>query len=331
MGPLRRLLWGVIALFVITVAGTIGYILIEDWSFLDSIYMTVVTITTVGYDEVHPLSEGGKIFSIFLMVGGVGGALYTLTAIMAYVIEGEFGITLGRRQMKNKIAKLSNHFILCGYGRVGREIASVFAEENVPFVVIDNDKDMIGKAEEDNRLYLLADATNDEVLKEAGLEHARGLIIAVASDADSTYITLSARQLRPELFIEARASGSEAETKMKKAGADRIISPDSIGARRMAMLALRPAVVDFFDTVTYRRGRELQMENIAIKEKSCLIGEPVEKIRQRTKVTILAISRQNGKLLANPAADDILEANDTLITMGTREQLTSLEKICHEV
>jgi len=331
MSPLRRLLWGVFALLVITAIGTVGYMLIEGWSFLDSIYMTIVTITTVGYDEVYPLSEGGRVFSIFLIVGGVGGALYTLTAIMAYVFEGEFGITLGRRQMKNKIAKLREHFILCGYGKVGQEIASVFAEEQMPFVVIDNDKDAITRAAEDNRLYLLADATNDETLKEAGIEHARGLVGAVASDADSTYITLSARQLRPELFIEARASSSEAEAKLKKAGANRVISPDSIGARRMAMLALRPAVVDFFDTVTYHRGRELQMESIAIRENSCLVGQPVDGVRQRSKATILAISRQNGKLLANPAADDILDASDILIAMGTREQLASLEQICHEV
>ncbi len=332
MNPsLRRLFWGVIALFAITAIGSFGYMLIEGWSFLDSLYMTVLTITTVGYDEVHPLSQGGLVFSIFLMVGGVGGALYTLTAIMAYVIEGEFGITLGRRQMKNRIAKLRQHFILCGYGRVGQEIAGVFAEEQVPFVVIDNDIGMINQAEEDNRLFISADATSDEALREAGIEHARGLVVAVASDADSTYITLSARQLRPELFIEARASSSEAETKLKKAGANRVISPDSIGARRMAMLALRPAVVDFFDTVTHRRGQELQMENIAIKGNSCLVEQPVDKVRQRTKATILAISRQNGKLLANPAADEVLEAGDILIAMGTREQLTSLEKICHEV
>ena len=331
MSPLRRLLWGVVAMAVVTAIGTVGYMLIEDWSFLDSIYMTIVTITTVGYDEVYPLSDGGQIFSIFLMLGGVGGALYSLTAIVAYVLEGEFGITLGRRQMKNKIAKLREHFVLCGYGRVGQEIAGVFAEEQVPFVVIDKDKDIINKAEEDNRLYLLADATNDETLKEAGIEHARGLVVAVASDADSTYITLSARQLRPELFIEARASSSEAETKLKKAGANRVISPDSIGARRMAMLALRPAVVDFFDTVTHRRGRELQMENIAVRGKSCLVGQPVDDVRQRTKATILAISRQNGRLLANPTADDILEAGDILIAMGTREHLASLEQICHEV
>ena len=170
MSPTRRLLWGIIALAVIIITGAIGYMLIEGWSFIDALYMTIITITTVGYDEVHPLNGGGQIFSIFLMVGGVGGALYTLTAIVAYLIEGEFGITLGRRQMKNRIAKLKDHFILCGYGRVGQEIARVFSEEGISFVAIDKDRDSIANAEKDGHLYLFADATNDDVLKEAGIE-----------------------------------------------------------------------------------------------------------------------------------------------------------------
>jgi voltage-gated potassium channel len=328
MNPFKRLIWGIIALVVIIITGTVGYLLIEGWSFLDSFFMTITTITTVGYDEVHPLSNNGRIFSSFLIVGGVGGALYALTAIVAYVVEGEFGITLGRRQMKNKIGKLKEHFIICGYGRVGQEIANVFIEEHVPFVVIDNDHDKIAQADEDNRLYLLADATNDEVLKEAGIERARGLVVTVGGDAESTYITLSARQLNPSLFIEARSSGSKVETKLKKAGADRIISPNSIGARRMAMLALRPSVVDFIDTVIYHRGRELQMENISIQEGSSLAGLAIEEARHHAKATILAINRKSGKLVANPSAEEKLEVGDILIAMGTSQQLASLEKVC---
>jgi voltage-gated potassium channel len=327
MSPSRRLLWGITALAIIVVIGTIGYMLIQGWSFMDALFMTVITITTVGFNEVHPLSDGGRIFSIFLIIGGTGGALYTLTAIVSYLLEGELGITLGRRQMKNRIAKLEKHFILCGYGRVGQEIARVFTEEGIPFVAIDNNPDSIAHAEKDGCPYLMADANDDEVLKEAGIERASGLIVAVASDADSTYITLSARQLRPDLFIEARASGSDVEAKLKKAGANRIISPDSIGARRMAMLALRPAVVDFIDTVTYHRGRELQMENIAIKEGSSMVGQAVEEARRHTRAIILAINKKGGKLLANPAAEEVIQAGDVLIVMGTGEQLASLEKI----
>ena len=327
MSPSRRLLWGIIALAIIVAIGTIGYMLIQGWSFMDSLFMTVITITTVGFNEVHPLNDAGRIFSIFLIVGGTGGALYTLTAIVSYLLEGELGITLGRRQMKNRIAKLEKHFILCGYGRVGQEIAKVFTEEGMPFVAIDNDPDSIAHAEKDSCPYLMADANDDEVLKEAGIERASGLIVAVASDADSTYITLSARQLRPDLFIVARASGSDVEAKLKKAGANRIISPDSIGARRMAMLALRPGVVDFIDTVTYHRGRELQLENIAIKEGSSMVGQAVEEARRQTRAIILAINKKGGKLLANPAAEEVIQAGDVLIVMGTGEQLASLEKI----
>ncbi len=328
MSPTRRLLWGAGVLVAITAAGVIGYVVIEGWSFVDALYMTIITITTVGYAEVHPLTTAGRIFSIFLMVGGVSGALYILSVIAGYLIEGHLGTTLGRRRMERNVAKLKEHFILCGYGRVGREIARVFTEEKIPFVVIDKDKESIAAAENNGHLYVLADATSDEGLKEAGIERARGLIVAAGSDADSVYITLSARGLRPDLFIEARASGSEAEIKLKKAGADRIISPYNLGARRMAELALRPTVVDFIDTVVYRHGRELQMENITIKHDSALVGLTIEETRHRTKAAILAISKKNGKLVANPPQEKTIEGGDRLIAMGTRKQLAALEEIC---
>ena len=328
MSPIRRLLWGVCALLIIIAAGVIGYVIIESWSFIDALYMTIITITTVGYDEVHPLTTTGRIFSIFLIVGGVSGALYALTGIAGYIIEGHLGTTLGRRRMETAIAKLKRHFILCGYGRVGREIARLFAEENVPFVVIGKDRDSIADAEKDGHLYILADATDDEVLKQAGIERARGLVATVGSDADNVYITLSARGLRPDLFIEARASSSAAETKLKKAGATRIISPYSLGARRMAQLALRPGIVDFIDTVIQRRGKEFQMENITVSHDSALVGLTTEETRQRTKANILAISRKSGKLVANPPGEETIESGDRLITLGTREQLAALEEIC---
>ncbi|MFC1897076.1 potassium channel family protein [Chloroflexota bacterium] len=328
MNPKRRLLWGICALVIIIFAGATGYVIIEGWSFIDALFMTVITITTVGYEEVHPLSDGGRVFSIFLIVGGVGGALYVLSSTVQFIIEGQLGITLGRRRMERSIAKLKEHFILCGYGRVGQEIANIFTEERVPFVIIDKDTESIATAEKDGRLYMLADATSDEALKEAGIERARGLVAAVGSDADNVYITLSARGLHPNLLIEARASSSEAEAKLKKAGANRIVSPYSLGASRMAQLALRPAVVDFIDTVIYRRGRELQVENIAVGNGSTLAGLTVEETRHRTQAAILAISKESGKLLANPQGEEIIEFGDWLIAMGTKKQLAVLEEIC---
>jgi len=328
MSPRRRLLWGVCALVIIIAAGAIGYVIIEGWSFIDALYMTIITITTVGYNEVHPLTTTGRIFSIFLIIGGVSGALYTLSVIAGYIIEGHLGTTLGRRRMERAVAKLKEHFILCGYGKVGQEIARIFSEESVPFVIIDKDQESITTAEKDGHLYVSADATDDEALKEAGIERARGLVVTVGSDADSVYITLSARGLRPDLFIETRASSSEAGAKLKKAGATRIISPYSLGARRMAELALRPGIVDFIDTVVSRRGREFEMENITVSRDSALVSLTAEETRRRTKATILAISRKSGRMVTNPSAEETIQAGDILITLGTREQLAALEEIC---
>ena len=328
MSPRSRLLWGVCALVIIIAAGVIGYVIIEEWSFVDALYMTIITITTVGYAEVHPLTASGRIFSIFLIVGGVSGALYALSGIAGYIIEGHLGTTLGRRRMEKTIKKLKGHFILCGYGRVGQEIARIFTEEGMTFVVIDKSQESIASIEKNGGLYVFGDATSDEVLKEAGIEQARGLVVALGSDADSVYITLSARGLRPDLFIEARASSSMAGAKLKKAGANRIIAPYSLGARRMAELALRPAVVDFIDTVIRSRGRDLQMENITVSHDSALAGLTVEETRHRTKAAILTISRKGGKLLVNPSIEETIEAGDRLITLGTKKQLAALEEIC---
>jgi len=305
----------------------IGYEVIEGWTFLDALYMTVITITTVGFTEVHPLSYAGRIFTIFLIIGGVGGALYILTTVGQYILEGQFGITMGRRRMKAKIAKLKEHFILCGYGRVGQEIAHVFSEERAPFVIIDNNEQQVAKAEGAGYLCLFADATSDEALKEAGIERARGLVSAVGNDTANTYITLSARGLRPDLFIAARCSSSEAESKLRRAGADRVISPYSIGGHRMAMLALRPAVVDFIDTVTYRPGRELQLENVDVASSSPLVGMTMEQVRGQFETTVLAMRKKSGKLLANPPGEEIIEDGDRLIVIGTKKRLAALESI----
>jgi voltage-gated potassium channel len=241
----RRVLPALYVLIIIIGSGVAGFMVIERWSFIDALYMTILTITTVGYGEVHPLSQGGKVFSVVLMIGGVGGVLYTLSLLIQYLLEGQFGITLRRRRMKTEIAKLKEHFILCGYGRMGKEIAHAFNDEGIPFVVIENSQESAARAGEDGYLYLQGDATNDEVLKKARIESARGLVAAVGSDVDNTYITLSARGLCPDLFITARSCSPGVEVKLKRAGANRIVSPHSIGARRMAMLALYPAAVNF--------------------------------------------------------------------------------------
>jgi voltage-gated potassium channel len=327
MGAPKKLLAVLAGLIGIILIGTLGYMLIEGWSLLDALYMTVITITTVGYLEVHEMDSAGRIFTIFLLIGGVGGALYALTTVVEFILEGRLGTTLWRRKMKNRIAHLKEHFILCGYGRVGQEIGRVLADEGADFVVIDRDKDAITHAETDGRLNMLGDASEDEVLNEAGIDRARGLIVALGSDADATYVTLTARQLKPSLFIESRISAPEAEAKLKRAGANRIISPYSLGARRMAMLALQPEVADFIDTVAYR-GHELHLENLTINAGSPLAGQKTGEVRKNNKASILTLTKKHGKLIANPSDEELIEAGDRLIALGTREELRALESYC---
>jgi voltage-gated potassium channel len=309
-------------LFLVITAGIIGYMVIEQWSFLDALYMTIITISTVGYAEVHTPSAAGKIFSILLIVGGVGVMFYTLTAFVQYFIEGRFRGIFGRHRMKEKIAKLKGHFILCGYGRVGQEVARVFASEGISFVVIDIDQEVVNKATDDGYLSIAGDATSDEVLSDAGIQRARGLVAALGSDANNLYITLSAKGVRPDFLVIARASSEASETNLKRAGADRIILPYRIGGRRMAMLALRPLVIDFVDTTMFSQGREIVLEAIAVGPGSPMVGVTVKQgLECCGAIAILAVKKKDGQLLANPSLETSLELGDELVIIGTREQL----------
>ncbi len=327
MSASRKVLLGLLILLGITAVGVAGYRIIEGWSLFDALYMTIITITTVGYAEVHPLSTDGRVFTMVLVIGGVGGALYALAGIMQFVVEGQFGTTLARRRMDNRISQLRRHFILCGYGRVGEEIARGFAEERVPFVVIDNSHASLERLASSGYLYVDGDATRDEVLKRVGIEHARGLVAAAGTDADNTYIVLSARGLRPDLFIEARASDTQAEAKLKRAGADRVVSPHHIGGRRMAMLALRPAVVDFIDTVTGGAGREILMESVDISRDSRLVNMRMKDLRRDTGITILANWKKEGTFLPNPSDDEPMSEGDRLVVVGSAKSLEQLERV----
>jgi voltage-gated potassium channel len=326
MSAFRKMLWGALALVAIIAIGTIGYELIEGWNFLDALFMTVTTITTVGFSEVHPLSTGGRIFTIFLIIGGVGGALYALTGIIQYLIEGNIGTPLGRQRMKNRIGQLKGHFILCGFGRVGEEIARTFQAEGKSFVIIENRAGAIARLETTDYLFLNGDATRDEVLKEAGIEQAYGLVAAVGTDADNTYIVLSARGLHPDLFIEARACSKDGVSKLERAGANRVIWPEAVGAQRMAMLAMRPAVADFIDTIAYSHGREIELENVHVGKASRLVGRTFKDIRRETGIAILARKKKTGALVPNPADEEAIEDGEQLIVIGTKAQLAALEE-----
>ena len=232
-------------MLLVIFSGTLGYIVIEGWSFVDSLYMTVITIATVGYTEVHPLSTAGQIFSIVLILSGVGTVFYILTTIVQRTLEGELGIRIGRQRMGAKVKKLRDHFILCGYGRVGQAIADSLKQQGAAFVVIDQNEKIVDKAQQAGCLTILGDATKDEVLRETRITDARGLIAAFGDDADNTYATLAARELNPTLPIIARASSDDARRKLQQAGAHRVVAPETIGGQRMARLALRPEAVEF--------------------------------------------------------------------------------------
>jgi voltage-gated potassium channel len=322
----RRLLFLIAALLAVLTAGAVGYMVIEGWSFLDAIYMTVTTVTTVGFREIHELSDKGRIFTIGLIVFGVGVMLYGLTAMVQYFIEVQWMNLFGGRRMKERISKLKDHIILCGYGEVGVEVARTLEKEGTPFVAVDTDQQAIARAMVNGHLYIQGDATRDETLSEARIQQARGLVASAGNDADNIFITLSAKGLRPGLFVVARADAREAESKLRRAGADRVIFPLALAGRRLAMLALRPLLVDFVDTTMHSRDRALILEDVKVGQGSPVAGLTLKEGRSCCGGAVfLAVKKRDGNLLTNPPQETLLELGDELIVVGTREQLRSLE------
>lgn len=326
MSESRQLIRPATIILLIMLTGTLGYMVIEGWGFLDAAYMTVTTMATVGFGEIHPLSQNGRLFTIGLIILGVGGALYLLTAMMQFVFEGHLGRDLERRRMERRIESLREHFILCGYGRVGRQIARDFKHANASFIVIDVNQASVDHAAEDGYLVVRGDAADDETLRRAGIERARGLVTCVNSDADNIFVTLSARALSSGLFIVARSNNDEAAPKLHRAGADRVVSPYSIGGRQMAMLATRPAAVEFVDRVLGGAGVDLLLEDFAVHAGSALVGRTVRDVGQSLApgVLILAI-RRHEKLMTQPPADTVVGVGDELVAFGTSAQLRALE------
>lgn len=313
-------------MLLLILIGAGGYMLIEGWSFSDSIFMTIITLSTVGYKEVHELTDAGRAFTSFLIVGGVGVLFYTATAIVEYFIEQGIEGIMWRRRMKNQIARLKNHFIICGYGRVGKEVAAAFSRSKSSFVIIDPNEAACAEAKQQGYLYLLGSGSSDEVLKEAGIGRARGLIAATGSDAENIFITLSARELNPRLFIVARTSSEDAVSKLERAGANRVVFPLRLGGRRMAMLALRPLAVDFIDTLFGKPSSPIELEDIRVAPGSPLAGKKVGEGEKQSGLTILALKKEDGALLPKPDAETLIEPGDELVVMGIRKQLQKLEE-----
>ncbi len=317
-----------VALLVLVLAGgTVGYMAIEGWNAWDAFYMTVITVTTVGYKEVHELSRAGQLFTIGLIFGGVGAALYTFTLLAVVVVEGGLPKRLQRRRRARMLDEITSHFIICGYGRIGSIVARQFQRQGVPFVVVERDPERLQAAVETGALAVEADASREEVLKRVGIERARGLIAAVGTDAENVYAVLTARVLRPDLYIVGRAETEDATAKLKRAGADRVISPYQIGGVQMAQTALRPAVVDFVELATSSESLELAMEEIPVERDSPLDGRSIlsANLRQRFGVIVVGIQRPDRRMLFNPEPDTVLRGDDTLVVLGPPESLRQLE------
>jgi len=319
--------FAVALLLLIIAGGTIGYAAIEGWGLWDAFYMTIITVTTVGYREVHTLSRVGEAWTVLVLVAGVGAALYTFTLLATVVVEGGLPKRLQRRRQERMLETIKDHFIICGYGRIGSIVAHQFRRQGIPYVVVERSAERLHAALEEGALGVEADASSEEVLKRVGIDRARGLIAAVGTDAENVYAVLSARVMRPDLFIIGRAESEDATTKLKRAGADRVLSPYQIGAVQIAQTALRPAVVDFFELATSVDNLDLAMEEVTIGQASSLADQSIltANLRQRYGVIIVGIQRQDRRMEFNPEPDTMLRRGDKLVVLGRPESLRRLE------
>ncbi len=324
LGKLKLVLLGIVLLMI---AGAAGFHYIEGWPWFDGFYMVLTTFTTIGYSETHPLSHAGRILNIFLIVGGVALVFLAIGTLTQALLEFELQAVFGRRRMEREIARLKDHYIICGAGRVGRSVARELALKPVPFVIVEPKQDKIDRYVTENWLTIRGDATQERVLDEARIREARGLVAATTTDATNLYVVLTARTLNPNIKIIARASEEEAEKHLRTAGADTVISPYHFAGSRIAQTFLRPHVLDFLDSATVHLGIDLEIDEIYVTESSSLAGKTIggSRIRQDTGVIVLAIKRADG-MHFNPAPEDPIRVGDYLIAMGEPAKLRSLEQ-----
>ena len=316
-----------LALAAVMLVGMAGFHFIEGWPWFDGFYMVLTTLTTIGYQEVHPLSPAGRVFNVFVIVAGVSLAFLAIGALTQALLEFELRSFFGRRKMERSIGRLTDHYIICGAGRVGRSAARELARRPVPFVIVEQNEAKAARCSEE-WLVMVGDATQEQTLRQAQIGRARGLVAASTTDATNLYIVLTARGLNPNLKIIARASEEDAEKHLLTAGADSIVSPYLFAGHRIAQTFLRPHVVSFLDTATTHLGMDLEIGEIVVGHNSKFAGKTVEssRIRQDRGVIILAIKRAE-KMHFNPAPDDAIESGDCLIAMGEPSQLRQLEEL----
>jgi voltage-gated potassium channel len=323
MNRLQQIARATIISVIIFLTGVFGYMLIEKWSFLDAAYMTALTITTVGFMEVHETSAAGKIFTIFVMIAGVGYFLYITGIIIQTIVEGEVQTLLGRKRLDKKISKLKNHYIVCGYGRIGRVLCRLIKEETEDIVVIEQDDALAGILEQDKLHYLHGDVSDEIFLEKAGIKKASFLIAALGTDIANVFLVLTARQLNPDIYILARASSPDVKNKLKVAGANRVESPYDIGAVSMGLQLLRPSVSSFLNVALSRRKEAIQIEELFIPKDSKYTNIVLKdsQIRQDFNLIIIAIKKISGEMLFNPHFETLIEPKDTVIVMGKTPDL----------
>jgi len=325
----RNIIRALIMLGLVLLLGTMGYAIIEGWQILDAIYMTVITITTVGFGEVRAVSPAGRVFTIALICMGMGIIAYTLGMVAQVMVEFQIRSILGRRKLGIKIKSIKNHYILCGYGRIGRIISQELKASRIPLLVIDSNPDAKQGLEQQDIPYIIDDATSEDVLIEAGIERAKGLISVVLSDADNLFITMTARGLNPELFILSRADEEQTYKKLLRAGANRVVLPYLIGGQKMAQTITKPAVTDFLELTVSDKNIELELGEVLVKDRSRLKGVTLADsgIRQEMNVIIVAIRKEDGKMAFNPSSGTRIEIGDTLIALGPDNDLKKLSAI----
>ncbi len=319
---------GLFALASIIIIGTVGFEIIEeDMTILDSFYMTIISITTTGFKEVHDLSAAGRVFTIFLIITGVLAIGYTGGKGAQIIIEKQ---VFRRRRMSRKLDVIGNHYIVCGYGRMGKQVCESLTENEVAFVVIENDEKEIELLIDKNYLFVNGDATADDTMRKAGIDRAKGLVACIQSDAENVFATLSAKELNPEVYVVARAVDEGTESKLQKAGANRVVKPYELGGNRMVQLLLRPGVIDFIDDVAKDKNIDISLEEINLNSKSTLIGKTLvdSPIRRDLNIIIVAISRKSGKFIYNPKSTEAFEDGDKLIAIGEKGSLKKLTEYC---
>ena len=327
-GARFRLRYALSAVLAAITLGTLGFYQLEHWSLADSLYVTIQTLTTVGYGDVTPQTAGGRFFASLYMIIGVGAVLYVLSTTVQTIVQSEMVATFGERRRQREMSKLHDHFIICGAGRVGSRLIRELQRSSVPFAVIEKDAQKVGDLIEGGAVVLIGDATLEETLREAGVERARGLAACLPDDADNVYAVLTARDLNQNLHIVARAVEEQAEPKLIKAGANRVVAPTITGSHRMAQALMRPAVADFMDSITAEH-LDLSFEQIEVAPGSAYAGHKLRftNILSELNVVIVAIRRHSGEMSFNPTGDALLDAGDILIAIGRADSLIRMSAL----